>query len=132
MEGKEHVLLGDSLSTISCDGKEFSVVNLSVMIEINTIEDCIDLLFSHRSLAEGSLDLSNMQAARVIRIKHTERKEKLAEIEGARVDLIYKISETLHLQSFWRAEVLDSSQDRLFECLERCLVLASVVVSDIT
>ena len=86
MEGEGEVSGSDSLSAIDGDGQEFGIVNLTVMVEINTLEDLVDLLLGHLKLVEGGPDLIKVKVARVVSIKGTEGISELGEIEGTGVD----------------------------------------------
>ena len=61
MEGEEQVLLSDGLSAIDCHGKELSVVDLAVMIEVDSLEDLVNLLLAHVELVEGCLDFIHLK-----------------------------------------------------------------------
>ena len=47
MEGKGHVSLGDGLSAIDSDSEELSVVDLTIMVEIDTLEDLSNFSLAH-------------------------------------------------------------------------------------
>ena len=86
MEGKGKVSLSDGLPTIDSDGQKFRIIDLTVMVEVNTFEDLIDFLLGHLKLVEGSPDLVKVKIARVVCVKGTESITELGEIEGAGVD----------------------------------------------
>ena len=69
MESEGQVSLGDSLSAIDGDGQEFGVIDLTIMIEINALEDLVNLLLGHLELVEGGPDLVKVKVARVVSIK---------------------------------------------------------------
>ena len=86
MEGEGEVSGSDGLSAIDGDGQEFSIVDLAVMVEINTLEDLVNLVLGHLKLVEGGPDLIKVKVARVVSIKGTEGISELGEIEGTGVD----------------------------------------------
>ena len=63
MEGESNVCLSHGFSQIDGDGQEFSIIDLTVMIEINTLEDLVDLILGHQQLVEGSPDLIKIKIA---------------------------------------------------------------------
>ncbi len=42
MESEEHVVIGDSLAPVNSHSKEFRVVDLAIMVEINALKHLID------------------------------------------------------------------------------------------
>ena len=63
MEGKGKVSLSDSLPAIDGDGQELGVIDLSVMVEVNALEDLVDFLLRHLKLVEGGPDLVKVKVA---------------------------------------------------------------------
>ena len=47
MEGKGHVSLSDGLSAIDSDSEELSVVDLTIVVEIDTLEDLSNFSLAH-------------------------------------------------------------------------------------
>ena len=86
MEGEGKVSLSDGLSAIDSDGQEFRIVDLAVMVEINTLEDLVNLFLGHLKLVEGGPYFVKVKVARVVSIKGTEGISELGEIEGTGVD----------------------------------------------
>ena len=72
MEGEGQVSLCNCLSAINGNSKELSVIDLTIVIEINSLEDLIDLLFGHIQFTEGSPDLAKLKCARVVYIECAE------------------------------------------------------------
>ena len=63
MKGKSKVCLSHGFSKIDGDGQEFSIVNLTIMIEINTLENLVDLILGHQQLFKGSPDFIKVKIA---------------------------------------------------------------------
>ena len=118
MEGKEQIGLCDSLPAIDSHGKELCVIDLSVVIEVDPLEDFVYLLFTHVELSEGSLDLAHLQRTTVVLVERAERIAKLGEVKGTRVNLIDQESESLDLETLGLAEVLDTFQHHHFVLMQ--------------
>ena len=97
MERKQHIVLCDCLSTVDSDCKEFCVVDLTVMVKVNSFEDSIDLLFRHLKLVEGSTNLVDLKSARIVCIEGTESIAKLCKVECASINLIDQELKSLNL-----------------------------------
>ena len=131
MESEGQVSLGDSLSAIDGDGQEFGVIDLTIMIEINALEDLVNLLLGHLELVEGGPDLVKVKVARVVSIKGTEGISELGEIESTGVDRVNKEGQSLDLETFWRAEVLDTAEHLELGIVGEVGVVAGVILIDV-
>ena len=60
MEGKRQVRLGDRLSTVNGDCEELGVVDLAVVVEVDSLKDLIDFLLAHVQLIEGLSDFTEL------------------------------------------------------------------------
>ena len=131
MEGKGKVSLSDSLPAIDGDGQELRVIDLSIMVEVNALEDLVDFLLRHLKLVEGGPDLVKVKVARVVCIKGTESVSELGEIEGAGVNRVHKEGQSLNLETFWRAEVFNTTEHLELYIVGEVGVVAGVVLIDV-
>ena len=60
MEGKCKVGLSDSSSSVNCHSEELRIVNLTIVIEVDALENLIDLLGRHIELIEGISNLAQL------------------------------------------------------------------------
>ena len=63
MEGEDHVSVGDGLSAVDSDGEEFSVVDLTVVVEVNPLENTVNLLLTQIQIIESSPDLGKCKSS---------------------------------------------------------------------
>lgn len=131
MEGECQVGLSDGLSAVDSDSKELGVVDLAIVVEIDSFEDLIDLLLRHVQLTEGSPNLAQLKCARVVFVKCAEGISQDSKVESARIDLIHKEGECLDLEGLGLTEILDTSQDLQLLRIEKCGVVSGVVLLDI-
>ena len=131
MEGESKIGLSDSLSAIDGDGQEFRIVDLAIMVEINTLEDLVNLLLGHLDLVESCPDLVKAKVARVVCVKGTEGVSELGEIEGAGINGVDKEGQSFDLETFWRAEVLDTAEHLELGIVGEVGVVAGVILIDV-
>ena len=108
MEGERQVSLRDGLPAVNSHSQELSVVDLTIVVEVNALEDIIDLLFGHVKLAEGSPDLAELQSAGIVLIQSSEGVPQLGEVESRGVDLIHEESKSLDLEALRLTELGDT------------------------
>ena len=99
VEGKRQVGLCDCLPAVDGDCEELGVVDLAVVIEVDSFEYLIDFLFAHVQLVKGLSDLAELQSARVVLVECAEGVSKEFEVELAGVGLGDKEGERLDLKS---------------------------------
>jgi len=92
VESKVHVGIGDCSSSINGDSKEFGIVDLSIMIKVDTLEYRVNLFFRQVETLESSLDLAKLKCSGVVFVHSSERVFKLCKIEGGCLSLIDKES----------------------------------------
>jgi hypothetical protein len=63
MEGKGHVGFSEGSSTVDSDSKELSVVDLTIVVEIDAIEDLSNFCLRHVEPVESSFDLGKSQGS---------------------------------------------------------------------
>lgn len=131
MEGKSQVGRSDGLLAIDSDCEELRIVNLSIMVEVNSFEDLTDLFLVHVQLTEGCPDFAELQCSRVIRVKSTERIFQKLKVECASVRLVDEEGECLNLEGFGLAEVFDTAQNLQLLGVKECWVMTCVVRLDI-
>ena len=131
MEGEGQISLSDGLPAIDGDGQEFRIIDLTVMVEVDALEDLVDFLLGHLKLVEGGPDLVKVKIARVVCVKGTEGITELGEIESAGVDRVYKEGQGLDLETFWRAEVFNTAEHLEFGIVGEVGVVAGMVHVDI-
>ena len=60
VEGKRQVGLGDCLSAVDGDCEELGVVDLAVVVEVDSLKDLIDFFLAHVQLVEGLSDFAEL------------------------------------------------------------------------
>ena len=60
VEGKRQVGLGDCLSAVDGDCEELGVVDLAVVVEVDSLKDLIDFFLAHVQLVEGLSDFTEL------------------------------------------------------------------------
>ena len=68
MEGKSHIRFCDSSPAVDSNSEELTVVDLTIMVEIDALEDLINFLLWHIQLIEGGSELAQFECAWVIRV----------------------------------------------------------------
>ena len=131
MESKSHIGLRDCSSAVNGDGKELTVVDLTVSIKIDALKDLINFLFRHVQFIEGSPDLAEFQRAGTVGIECSESISQFGKIECASVNLVNQEGERGNLQSLRLTEVLDATQDHHLIGVQKLRVVSGVVLSDI-
>ena len=131
MEGKSQILLSDGLSTVNGNGEEFRVINLTIVIKINSFEDLIDLFLTHIQLVESLADLAELQGARVVHIECAEGVSQDFEVELGRIGLIDEEGKSLNLKALVCTEVLDAAKHLELLSVEKGWVVARVVGLDV-
>lgn len=110
MESKGQIGIRDCLSTIDGDREEFRVIDLAVVIKIDSFEDLCDFILRHVQLVKGCSDFTKLERARVVGVKGAESVPQQLEIEGASIRLVHQEGECFDLEGFRLAEVLDSTK----------------------
>lgn len=72
MEGESQVGLSNGLSAINSDRKELAVIDLAIVIEVDSFEDLVDFCFTHVKLIESRSDLAELQRARIVGVERAE------------------------------------------------------------
>jgi len=88
MESESHVGVCDGLSAVDCHGEELSVVDLTIMVEVDALKDRIQFFFSHVQTIEGSSDFAQLKGTRVVSVHSSECITEFTEIESFCVRLI--------------------------------------------
>ena len=92
MESKSHVCFSDCLPAINSDSQELSVVDLTIVVEIDALKDLVKFFFRHVKLLEASPDLTNLQSTRIVCVECSKGIAQLGEVERACIHLINKES----------------------------------------
>ena len=135
VESEEQVLLRDGLSTVNGHSQELSVVDLTIVVEVNALEDIVDLLFGHVKLAEGSPDLAKLQGSGIVLVQSSEGVPQFGEVKGRGVDLIHKEGKSLNLEALRLAELGDTLEHSNLVGVEKggvvaCMVRVNVIASE--
>ena len=97
VEGKEQVVLRNCLSAVNGHSEELSVVDLSIVVEVDAVKHLVDLILGHIQFVEGGPDLAQLEGARVVGVEGAEGIAKCSKIEGSGVRLVRKESQSLDL-----------------------------------
>ena len=68
MERKSHIGFCDSSPAVDSNSEELTVVDLTIMVEIDALEDLIDFCFWHIQFIEGGSEFAQFERAWVIRV----------------------------------------------------------------
>lgn len=131
MECERQVGLSDGLSTVDGHGQELGVVDLAVMVEVNSLENLFNFLLRHIKIVECCADFVYCESTRVVGVKSAESVSKLCKVEGAGVHLVDQEGEGLDLEALRLAEVLDASQHLQFVLVEESRIVSGMVLLDI-
>lgn len=131
MEGESKIGLGDGLSTVDGHRQELRVVDLAVVVEVDSLENLFDFLLGHIKLVECCANFAQLESTGVVGVECTESVSELCKVEGARVHLVDKEGEGLDLEALRLAEVLDASQHLHFVLVEESWVVAGMVLLDV-
>ena len=63
MERKSHIRFCDSSPAVDSNSEELTVVDLTIMVEIDALEDLIDFCLVHIKLIEGGSELAEFECA---------------------------------------------------------------------
>lgn len=81
MECEQHIVLCDGLAPVNCDGQELGVINLTVVVEVYSLENLINFGLGHIELVKSLTNLCNFQRARVVSVESAERIAKLRKVK---------------------------------------------------
>ena len=110
MERKSHIRFCESSSTVDSNREELTVVDLTIMVEIDALEDLIDFLLRHIQFIEGGSELAEFECARIVRVQRSERIAEFFKIKSTRVNLIDQELKSGNLKLFWLTEVLNAAE----------------------
>lgn len=128
MEGEGHVGLSDGSPTINGHGQELRVVDLTIVIEVDALENLIYFILWHVQLIKSSSNLRKLKSARVVRIERSERVSQLSEIKSARIDLVDQEGESSNLEPLGLTEVLDTAEYHELVLVQKCWVVSSMIL----
>ena len=131
VEGESHIGLRDGSPSVDSDSEELGIVDFTVVVEVDALEDLIDFALGHVQLIEGCSNLLKLQRARVVGVERSEGVSQLSEVKRARVNLVDEEGEGLDLEFLRLAEVLDAAEDHEFVLLQELWVVSRMVLLNI-
>lgn len=127
MEREMKVVLSNCLSAVYCHCEELGVVNLTVVVEVNSLENLVDFFWTHVQFVESSPDFTQLQSTRIVSVKCAERVSQFCEVESTGIDLVHQKGKSFNLEALGLAEVLDTSKNGQFVLVKKSWVVSSMV-----